>query len=149
MSGTKDNKKPWACRLLPVPTVEEVSSPVDSYPEEDETPLAMGTNCLCVMQETGRHCSSGPKGMAQLPTVSRYCLLAIVSHCSVLAMGAISFRDMCSLSAPHPASKTLRSGNCNAGCISLSPDRRGWPRFFAGGFFDGDLALIGRTVSRS
>src|SRR5260221_579849 len=29
--------------------------------------------------------------------------------------------------ATHPASKTLRSGNCNAGCISLSTDRREEP----------------------
>src|SRR5260221_10856656 len=77
----------------------------------------MGTNCLCVTQEAGRHCLSRPKGMAQLPTLSRYCLLGIVSHGLVVVMGAISFRELCSLSVPHPASKTLRSGNCNAGCI--------------------------------
>jgi hypothetical protein len=29
--GTKGNKKPWDCSLLPVPTVEETSSPVLSY----------------------------------------------------------------------------------------------------------------------
>src|SRR6266567_4045552 len=27
----KGNKKPWDCSLLPVPTVEEISSPVLSY----------------------------------------------------------------------------------------------------------------------
>jgi len=26
--GTSGNKKPWDCSLLPVPTVEEISSPV-------------------------------------------------------------------------------------------------------------------------
>jgi hypothetical protein len=29
--GTKGTKKPWDCSLLPVPTVEEISSPVLSY----------------------------------------------------------------------------------------------------------------------
>ncbi len=67
-----------------VPTVEEVASPVPTYPEEDGTPPKMGTRGLFAMQNADSNtykvsvlahwqCLSSPKDITQTPKASPLC----------------------------------------------------------------------------
>src|SRR5205823_3097415 len=71
---SKDNKKPWDCRWLPVPTAEEISSPVLLYPQQGGVPPEIGTRIpdvrLKAVNRT-RMClasQSRPVDIVQMPT---------------------------------------------------------------------------------
>jgi hypothetical protein len=70
-----DNKKPWDCRLLPVPTAVEVSSPVLFYLQQGDIPPEIGTRMPGIIQKVAGKTSKSsallnmPRDIAQMRMV--------------------------------------------------------------------------------